>query len=216
MEPASASPGLSELIDIAIDRVLLDVHTCAPGKVVSYDAMTQTATVQPLFQRNIAGNLITLPEIQDVPIVFPRTANAWLKLPLTVNDNVMLHFTERSLDAWLQNGGVTDPANARKFNLSDCVATPGLAPILDAFTPNGQMTSVELANGLSFLEIEETGLMRIKNSATDLYTVLNSILNHLIGLSTTNAVVGAPCLLSPVSITQLTQDSLNLALLLTS
>jgi hypothetical protein len=216
MEPASASPGISELIEIAIDRVLMDVHTSAPGTIVSYNPSTQIATVQPSFQRNIGGTLYTLPEIADVPVCFPRTKTAWLKFPLQAGDNVQLHFMERSLDAWLQNGGTVDPGMPRKFSLSDCVAVPGLEPISDAFTANTPATSLELALGESFFEINEAGLIRVKNPATDLLTVLKSVLNHLIGLSTINCVVGSPVTLSPATILQLNQDIANLSALLTS
>lgn len=210
MNPSSNSPGLNEVIEMTVDYILNDVHTCMPGQVVSYDASKQTATVQPAIKRVINGVAQPMPQIHNVPVVTPATSGAWLLVPVSAGDNVLLHFSGRSIDQWWQHGGQVDPQNPAKFSLTDCIAVPGLNPSTSPISRKGSPSSVELANGAGWLEITPAGKFKLTNGAQELLTVLDNVLSHLIGLSTTNAIVGSPCLLSPATIEQLTADQLQL------
>lgn len=214
-EASCLTPGFLETVNLAIDRILLEVHTSMPGKIVSYDRSKQTATVQPALKVKYADQAEAqpLPEIQNVPVIFPSVAGGWMLLPMAAGDNVDLHFAERSIDQWFENGGVVDPMIPAKFQLTDCIATPGLNPSNAAIVPKGAATSIEIATAGGWIEITATGKFKITNGSVELLTVLDSILTHLIALSTTNAVVGSPCLLSLATIAQLTADQVQLDLL---
>jgi hypothetical protein len=155
----SDTPTLSEVLQKSIDQVLANVHTCLPGKIETYDDATGLASVQPLLKRKYTGEdeSIELPVISGVPVVFSRTANAYLKLPVAAGDNVMLLFAERSIDKWLTKGGVVEPGDPAKFSLNDAIAVPGLYPKADAIQANGDQSSVELANKTSYIEIKASG-----------------------------------------------------------
>ena len=45
----SYDPSWAEVLQIAVQAGVAAVHTSAPGKVLSYDSETQTATVQVWF-----------------------------------------------------------------------------------------------------------------------------------------------------------------------
>ncbi len=183
--PNSNSPGAFESVNLAIDRFMCEVHTCMPATVVNYDPSTQTATVQPTLQRVylVQGqeHAVDLPEIFQVPVVFPATANAWLRLPLAAGDLVMVHFSERSLDAWSQtNGGLTlDPLIPHKFNLADAIAVPGLRPQSQAISAKGAATSLELCNGSTWIELLATGQVKITNGTVDLMEALTTFATGL-------------------------------------
>lgn len=138
---APRTPSLADLLKRAIDYTLEDVHVMLPGKVASYDAATQKANVDLLVKRRIAldnGQELTetFPQLPNVPIVFPRGGGVpgfFVSFPIQVGDFVMVMFAERSIDAWLfSSGGVTDPNDFRKHDLSDAVAIPGLYPFSKA------------------------------------------------------------------------------------
>jgi len=192
--PASNSPGYWEFVDLAVDRFMCEVHTCAPGTVVSYDAAKQTATIQPSFQRVYDGQApMTYPKIYNVPVIFPRTANAWIRVPVAAGDNVMLHFSERSLDKWLtQGGGIMDPGMPHKFQETDAIATPGLYPQSGAFTPKGADTSIEVTNGLGWLEVTQDGKFKLSNGSGDLLTTIQAISTDLKALVLDLAAFTAP------------------------
>jgi hypothetical protein len=131
------TPTLQELIKTAFDHEIANIHTALPGHIVKYDAATQKAEVKPNLQKKYYNGAVQdMPIITNVPIVFPRSSEAFFKFPLKVNDGVLLIFSERSLERWLSLGGVVEPGASRKFDISDCIAIPGLfsfaSPIPDS------------------------------------------------------------------------------------
>ena len=67
-----------------------------------------------------------LPEIRDCPIVYPSGGGAMLRGPLEVGSEGYIHFADRSLDAWISEGGPVDPVLVQYHDLSDAVFVPGL------------------------------------------------------------------------------------------
>ena len=180
MQPNSNTPGHFESVNIAIDRYMCDVHTCMPGVVIDYNPGTQTATIQPSIKRKYAdGVLQSLPQLQNVPVVFPATKTSWVRLPVTAGDEVVLHFAERSIDQWWLSGGEVDPGIPHKFNLTDAIATPGLHAQGNAIKPKGGMTSLEICNGTIFIELLPTGQIKISNGFVDLISLLNTFVTGL-------------------------------------
>lgn len=119
----------TDIIRQAVQSQLAGMHTCLPGRIVSYDYTVQKATVQPLLSKRYKDDTTQqLPEIPNVPVIFPRSANFSMHWPLNSGDLVMLAFSERSIDQWLNQGGIIAPLDARKFDLSDAIAIPGLYP----------------------------------------------------------------------------------------
>ena len=114
-------------IKTAVWSILANVHTAMPGEIVDYDPETVTATIEPSVKRKMAnGEILTMPLLNMVPILFPRTADFGLTFPLKKGDGVLVIFSERALDTWWNKGKGFVPATIRKFDLSDGIAIPGL------------------------------------------------------------------------------------------
>ena len=126
------TPTFTGTVRKLIEQRLGDLHTAMPGEVVSFDADAQEADVQPLTKRRYpSGEVVDLPMLQRVPVVFPRGGPAFITWPLAAGDKVALLFCERSIDAWKDDGGIYNPEDGRKHHLSDAVAIPGLFPSSD-------------------------------------------------------------------------------------
>lgn len=159
-------PSLAKLLQTAIDGRLCDVHTSMPGIVQSYDRATQTAKIQPSLKRKyVDGNIVDLPIINKVPVIFPRSKGKWVHFDLEEGDVVTLLFSERSLDTWKERGGQVSPDDPRKFHLSDAYAIPGGYDLQGALVPNGPEKSIELAHGKNHIVIEESGKITLKNES---------------------------------------------------
>jgi hypothetical protein len=204
----SRTPVLPEVIRAGVEQWMETAHTSMPGTVVSYDAARGTAAVQPAFKRRIraTGALVDLPVLPAVPVLALGTAASWIRVPLAAGDTVLLLFAERSLERWMQMGGQVHPEDPRRMDLSDAVAIPGLRRPGSQPKALGAPDSLEVVHGRARLELTAGGKVKLGNDFGDLLGILDQVLGHLIALSTTNAVVGVPCLLSPVSIAQLTAD----------
>ncbi|MBW2672062.1 MAG: hypothetical protein JRD89_01435 [Deltaproteobacteria bacterium] len=124
------TPTWATLIKRAIDKRLVDLHVSLPGKIVSYDAVTQTAEIQPQLGRYVAATddqealEETLPPLVNVPILHPRGGGFFVSFPLAVGDSVLILIVERDYSQWLENGQETTPADQRMHDLSFAVAIP--------------------------------------------------------------------------------------------
>lgn len=143
---ANRTPSLDEVIRIAMEHRLSDVHVALPGRVLEYDASTQTATVKPLIQSStLAANgeeigPEPIPIIHQVPIIFPRAGGFSLTFPVSEGDNVLLVVIERSIDSYMSSDGTTDvdARTLRMHNVTDAVAYPGFFP--DSMSLESHMT----------------------------------------------------------------------------
>ena len=92
------------------------------AEVKSYDAAKGTITAQPLYKPIQNGQPVDMPELYEVPIEMPRTANAGLTFPIPNGTKVRLTPMMRSREIYdTENDG--RPSDGRSFNLSDMVAT---------------------------------------------------------------------------------------------
>lgn len=118
-----------DALRVAISRAIAGIHTALPGKVEKYDHEKQMASVQPLIKKLYLDNKVeSLPVIENVPVIFPRTSNFSFTHPIEEGDLVLLLFCERSLEKYLAEGGEQEPGDRRKHDLTDAMAIPGLYP----------------------------------------------------------------------------------------
>jgi len=155
---------LEEVIRIAIENRLSSLHIAMPGQVVSHDPQKNCVSVQPVLKRKYESNdeVVKLPVINNVPVVFPRAGNAYISLPISAGDVVQLLFSERSIDLWKAKGGVVDPDDPRKFHLSDAVAIPGGYPLCDPVDVS--TTDIRIHNDIGQVSVLPTGKFQLKNT----------------------------------------------------
>ena len=202
------SPTLADLLRLATARQLQDVHVSMPGRIESYDAPRQEASVQPLLKVALAsGEEASLPVINHVPVLWPRGGGAILSFPLEIGDTVLLVFSERSLDEWLQQGGELAPQDPRSHDLSDAVALPGLYPFNEPGDADGRDAllrfrggelrlypsgKVELKNQAAHLRLNPDGTVAL-GGADELLSIVDGLLDQLLAMVvTTPAGPGTP------------------------
>ena len=159
-------PELDDTIQTLIEANLVNLNVCLPAKIVSYDKDTQSATVQiQLLQKYEDGAIEPRAPIPNVPVIHPRAnaGAAFVHMPLKKGDDVTLVFSQRSLDNWKGAGGMQDPADRRKFHITDAFALIGGSAFPDAFTPSTD-DCIEIVNGsLKLIIPAQTVSFRRKN-----------------------------------------------------
>jgi hypothetical protein len=109
--------------------ILNEVHTCMPGKIEKYDYTQQRAEVKTLLKRAMkSGAQLEYPIISDVPVCFPSGTDASITFPLNKGDFVLLFFSERSLNNWVNTGNDSNTELDKLHCLTDCIALPGIIP----------------------------------------------------------------------------------------
>ena len=118
---------MSAALDAYMSAWQTGVHTSIPGTVSSYDAGTHRAKVIPSVRLLMDNGLkIELPELLDVPVIFPAAKSFDLEFPLDKGDGVLLLFAESDIASWKKGADPATPDSPSRFSLDASVAIPGL------------------------------------------------------------------------------------------
>ena len=95
--------------------ILTSLHCALPGTVVSFDAESQTAVIQPAVSRNN----VQMPLLRDVPVFMP------VAFEVNEGDACLVIFADCDIDAWFETGEAEVPESGRMHSLSDGFAFVG-------------------------------------------------------------------------------------------
>ncbi len=146
------------------------IWTSLPAIITEVDLTKMTISAQPTVQgvvtdENGASSFVNLPLLVDVPICFPRGGGFTITFPLAINNEVLIMFASRCIDAWWQSGGIQKPMEARMHDLSDSFAI--LAPTSQPnVIENISSTAIQIRNdaGTSYVEIAADGKIKLKTT----------------------------------------------------
>lgn len=133
-------PGQKERI--LKEDILKSIHVSTPGEIVSYDANSRTAVIQPVIRDWDSKE--APPLLTDVPVFF------WGNFTFTPKkgDGCLVVVADSCIDSWFQSGGVSTPNVARTHSLSDGFAFVGFR----------QTDGVDLPETLKRIEDEATSV----------------------------------------------------------
>lgn len=150
---------LEESLRIALEETISNHYTAMPAIVTSVDLSNQTISAQialaaTVYDEQGNGTLTRYPLLIYVPLIYPRGGGYALTFPVAAGDEVLIVFSSRCMDAWWQNGGVSEQVEARINDLSDGFAIPGLTSVPRALA-NVSASSIQLRNdaGDTYVEI---------------------------------------------------------------
>jgi hypothetical protein len=224
------------LVRRMIQAALADVHTHIVAQVVSYTAATNTCSIQPCVTRIRAEDpqnmtTVELPQIDDVPVKQFGSGKCLLSVAPQAGSYGVFHVSEKDLENWLLQGGVVDPTNSKRFDLSDGFFDPGAYPLIPDGDNGALLVPIEtdriaLRNRLNTCQVAalDDGTAVIKgttttvNDGTDFavqYTALKSAfdtlkqdLNNLvtaynahIHITTATVGIGPPGVIAPTTST---------------
>lgn len=118
---------MSAALDAYMSAWQMGVHTSLPATVSEYDAGTHRAKVIPSVRLLMDNGMpVELPELLDVPVIFPAAKSFDLEFPLDKGDGVLLLFAESDIASWKTGADPATPDTASRFSLDASVAIPGL------------------------------------------------------------------------------------------
>lgn len=139
--------------------------TAMPGVVQSVNLTKMTVEVQiaikgQTIDENNNVTQVNYPILLDVPIVFPSAGGFTLTMPVKVNDEALVVFASRCIDAWWQAGGVNNlPMEARMHDLSDAFAIIGPRSQPRVLTGiSADACQLRSDDGSIFLEVSSSGV----------------------------------------------------------
>lgn len=121
-----------EAIRTMLDGLQSRMWTALPGIIQSFDATKMTCSVQPAISATQtmpdgSTKTIQMPVLVDCPVVFPGAGGWWLTFTLEEDDEVLVVFASRCINAWAVQGGVQPQEEFRMHDLSDGFVIAGVA-----------------------------------------------------------------------------------------
>lgn len=151
------------------------------GEVISFDPVTQTATIRPkLIKKDGDGNDLSPPDLEEVPIDFPNSGGGRLTSPVKPGDQVIMTPSARSSESD-EAGKAPD---TRSLSLSDMRATviggniPGEG--MDGFDADNTHLGFD-AGGIYGIRGNSDGKARVDLAQGDLLDLLAQALELLAG-----------------------------------
>lgn len=126
----------------------MNINTCYPARIVSFDPETQTAVIKLVLERffsDLDANYaaIAAKDLIDVPCHFPRGGEHSITMPVKEGDDCLAFFAQRGITHWLyegleETGGLLNrpsPQHKRRHSKSDAIALIGFGSGIMAEKP---------------------------------------------------------------------------------
>jgi hypothetical protein len=171
---------LEDVLEMARDAWLNEVHTVLPARVLRYDAASQTCSARPMVRRalpTVAGALVheTLPDVHGVPVCWPSAGPWFVHMPLAAGHTVLLACAERDYARWRQTGEVGDSTDIRNHALSFAFAIPGARSRRAALGDVPADALVVGKDGGATIRIKDNGDIDIGTNATEFGALANLV-----------------------------------------
>lgn len=143
-----------------------EMHTAVPATIVSYDADSGLAVVQPQARfKKPDGNTLSYPTINGVPVAFPQSQGVSIAFPIKAGDGCLLVFSETALDYWLYG---KETSTDLKFDLSNAIAIPNISTAgNDAMMEACAEDAVVLSAGETRVKVKSDGVYITGNLKVD-------------------------------------------------
>ena len=136
------------------------VNTTLPGYFLSFDPDTQLAQIQIALQLiDSKKQNFKAPPLVEVPVYFPSGGDFSLEIEVTNGAEGIVIFSQRCIDAWMDQGGDAIQAIQRQFDMSDAMFLPGMKS-----QPN-KMADFQ-NNGIRLRNKDATNYIWLKNDGT--------------------------------------------------
>jgi len=156
--PGEQNP-LTYLLRQSFDSLMRQVMVCLPGRVLAFNADDQTAQVECGIQAVVDGRGVTLPIIEHVPVQFAGNGRWYMWHEVDPGTEGLIHFSQRAIDAWLEQGGPVRPHDSRIFSAEDAFFVPGVRS-RPGVIPNFRDEGVGMSSydGETFIHLTDSGI----------------------------------------------------------
>lgn len=116
----------SQEVEETARSIVNEIHTALPGEIISFDAESGMAVVQPVGKYVTSdGKSLSYPSITEVPLSFPfcQQAEVGIAFPVKKGDSCVLIISEVELDEWRSG---SESEGSLRFDLTNAIAIPGL------------------------------------------------------------------------------------------
>lgn len=116
--PQSA-PNFLQNMQLFKNNIFASLNCHLPGKIIAFDAETQTCTVQIM---SLKYETLAPAPITQVPLIMLGSGGGHITMPNPVGTICVLLFMDRNIDAFMETGEAYAPLTSRMHDFTDCIA----------------------------------------------------------------------------------------------
>lgn len=121
--------GMTDMLKSVLQEYRKTLFTATPGIIVSYDASTRRANVQPTPRTAFRDGTYGAPPIlPNVPVLMPSGGGFIVSVPLQAGDPVLLVFCQRGIGAFKKTFQQENPSGG-VLEMDAAVALAGFGPL---------------------------------------------------------------------------------------
>lgn len=119
----------NQILESVISNALFRCHVCLPCIVQSYNSVQNTIECQPTIREKVVSDTGVIsyqqyPILINVPVIFPSNSQCEITFPIVKGDEVLVLFSDLSIDNFWLKGNIQNPVEVRRHDLSDGIAIP--------------------------------------------------------------------------------------------
>lgn len=158
---------------------LLDVNTCLPGVIVSYEG--GRARVKPSVNKLFEdGSVVEYPIIPNARVLWPTFGGAGVKGPVRPGDPCLLVFAQQATD---------NSDDRRQFDLQDCFAV--MCSVTGPLADDSNNDDLILFNGAASIKLKASGEIEVNGNVTNNGTITaTENITAPVVIGTTNVTFG--------------------------
>lgn len=224
------SPDLQYLLNQLKESIKSELNCVEIGKINKFYPDDKTADVEICFKQMTNTN-----EIKNYPLLIkcPVLGNK-ITCPVEEGEYCVILFNDRCIDSWYETNNIQVPYNIEKHSISDGLVICGLNNLINKINydnDNINLTyksnvkigediklqatkQIDLKNEQANINMDETGLIAIKNTTQSLFIILNTLLTTLLSLKAGATPATPSFVIDQQTSEALTTLQTNLALLL--
>lgn len=127
-------PQLSDVLYRLKKNVFSNLNCHNIGKIIDFDANTQTCTVEIMQIKQFGEKYYTPAPITQVPLILYGGGNGFITLPNPVGSYCLLFFMDRNIDNFLLTGEQYVPETGRMHDFTDCIAITTFSTMANPIT----------------------------------------------------------------------------------
>ena len=229
MKTTNLNVDLQFLLNQYTEKLKKTFNCIQVGEIVKFYPQDKTADVNICFKKQVAEDIINYPLLLKCPVLGNK-----ITTPIEEGEFCIVLFNDVNIDGWFETGQAQKPYSNEKHCISDGLVICGLNALSNAINYDNENINltyksnlklgesinlistkqIDLDNNQANINMDETGLITIKNNQQSLFTLLNTLLTALLSLKTGPSPATATYVLDQQTTEALTTLQNNLALLL--
>lgn len=181
--PFLATPDLRATLNALKAEISYELNCHELGEIISFDASTQTASIQLMVDIQTPNQVYRYPLLTSVPVFVLSGGSGCITMPVAAGDSCLVLFNDRDIDNWYTTGSESVPNSPRTHDLSDGLALVGFRNLSNKIF-GYDSTELQIRNGTGKIAITaDEGKVKMSNDVGSLLNAMNKIILALTALN---------------------------------